>query len=138
MPVIHHVSADTTPKGPTLTLNREGAFDLRVFGNAHCGLADAEGKVPCYYRLTLCCGASGLDKDGFLVEQFGIDVYFKSLPPTPLSCELLVIECARDLYRKVMRENRNAEIFGLRLEISPRPEGAPGAAGMTFQWGHIQ
>ena len=131
-------AAPAHPAVPTLTLNREGDFMLSVFGNAHCGLPDENGQVPCYYRLTLCCAASGLDADGFLVEQFGIDQYFRNLPPTPLSCELLVVECARDLYRKVMRENAAAEIFGLRLEISPRPVGAPGAAGMTFQWGHVR
>ena len=131
-------AAAPVPSGvPTLTLNREGDFRLRVYGDAHCGKADHLGMVPCYYKLTLCCDAKGLDSDGFLVEQFGIDRFFKDLPATPLSCELLVIDCARQIYRKVMKENANATIFGLALEISPRPEGAPGAAGMTFRWGNI-
>ena len=131
-------TATVTPTlTPTLTLNRSGTFDLGVRGNVHCGLANNRGEVPCEYALTLCCDAKALDSDGFLVEQIGIDQFFKSVPPTRLSCELFCIECARLLYRKVMTENPNAKIHGIRLTISPRPKGAPGAAGMTFQWGRF-
>ncbi len=122
-------------KAPTsLTLNREGDFALRVFGDKHCGLAGADGTVPCSYQLTLCCDSKSLDTDGFLVEQFGIHTYFQELPPSPVSCELLVLQCARELYRKVMTENPKAVIHGLALTINPKPPGAPGAAGMTFRW----
>jgi hypothetical protein len=123
--------------GPTLTLHRGGEFDLYVEGDAHCGLANAQGFVPCEYALVLCCDAKGLDSDGFLVEQIGIHKYFQELPTTRLSCELLCVQCARDLFRKVMRENPQAKIRGIRLTINPKPEGAPGSAGMTFQWGHL-
>jgi hypothetical protein len=131
------MSTQPAPIAPTLTLNRGGEFALFVDGNAHCGLANAEGFVPCEYALTLCCDASGLDSDGFLVEQFGIHTFFQELPATKLSCELFALNCARDLYKKVMSENPHAKIHGLSLTINPKPEGAPGTAGMTFRWGHI-
>jgi hypothetical protein len=123
--------------GPTLTLNRGGEFDLYVVGDAHCGLANEQGFVPCEYALVLCCDAAGLDSDGFLVEQIGIHTYFQELPATRLSCELFCVECARDLFKKVMVENASARIHGIALTINPKPKGAPGSAGMTFRWGHI-
>jgi len=120
----------------TLTLNRSGKFDLSVFGDTHCGLADRDGNVPCTYALTLVCEASGLDKDGFLVEQVGIDRFFnEDLGPVGVSCELLALNCARELYRKIRRENPHVKIKGLRLTIAPTPEGMQGAADMTFAWG---
>jgi len=131
------VRENTQMAAPTLTLRRGGDFDLYVVGDAHCGLANEQGFVPCSYLLVLCCDAQGLDSDGFLVEQIGIHKYFQELPATRLSCELFCVECCRELFRKVMIENASAKIQGIALTINPKPEGAPGEAGMTFRWGHI-
>ncbi len=71
------------------------------------------------------------------MEQIGIHKYFQELPATRMSCELFCVACARDLFRKVMVENPQAKINGISLTINPKPEGAPGEAGMTFRWGHL-
>lgn len=125
------------PHLPILTLRRSGRFRLRVRGDAHCGVTST-GELQCGYALVVSASAAGLDAQGFLVEQVSVDRFFQELGETTLSCELLVIECARDLWRKIRNENPRAEIFGIRLTISPQtPAGATGEASMTFSWGEI-
>lgn len=122
---------------PVLTLRRSGRFRLKVRGDAHCGVTKT-GQIECGYELVVSAHANGLDAQGFLVEQVGIDRFFQELDETALSCELLVIECARAIWRKIRQENPAADLFGIRLTISPKsPVGAAGSASMTFSWGAI-
>lgn len=124
------------PTDATLTLRRAGTFTLRVRGDRHCGIypEGAPPEVPCAYELRLRCRADSLDAHGFIVEQIGIDRFFNALPRTGLSCEKLVVRCARLLYRKIKLENPGCKVLGLALTISPRPANAPGEAGVTFEW----
>lgn len=125
------------PQAATLTLKRSGEFVLQVQGDRHCGVVPpgALPQVPCTYSLVLRCRSNSLDGKGFIVEQLGIHQFFQALPRTGLSCENLVVRCARLIYRKVMRENPDAKILSISLEISPKaPSPTGGSASMTFEW----
>lgn len=121
----------------TLTLRRSGEFTLHVRrGSRHCGVIADTGpaSMPCEYALTLVCASNCLDRDGFLVEQIGVHRFFQDLPRTSLSCEKLAIKCSRDLYKEIMAENPKCVVFSMSLTISPKPPGAAGSAGMTYDW----
>lgn len=114
-----------------LRLERSGMFDLEVEGDQHCGVTD-DGFVECRYDVRIECETDSLDGQGFLVEQLGIHDFFQELPPTTLSCEKLVVWCAKKLHEKIRDENVNCKVQKMSVTIAPM--GADGQASMTFEW----
>lgn len=121
---------DEMPEVGTLTLERSGRFTLGVKGPAHCGVREPD--VECSYDVRIVCEPYGLDPKGFLVEQLGIHEFFQNLPETKLSCERLVVWCAKKLREKILDENPSCVIRKMSVKISP--VSAEGSASMTYDW----
>ncbi len=110
-----------------LTLRRAGQFVCHVKGPNHCGLG--QGPIVIQYQVEVRCAVS-LDDRGFLFDQLTIQRYFEELNDTTLSCEQLTIECARNLFVRIRRENGGCVVLGMDVQLSP----APHAASMTFTY----
>jgi len=107
-----------------LTMNRKGKFHIKATGPNHCGVDE---DLDIEYHLICECTPS-LDYRGFLFDQLHVADYFKSIKRSKLSCERLVMKCARDLKQMIVKENPDCQILRLELTFSP----APHAATMTF------
>jgi hypothetical protein len=104
----------------TLTLNREGHFTIMASGPNHCGSRPDGSYVTINYHLLVECEAS-LDSRGFLFDQLSVRDYFDSLKTTSLSCEKLVMRCARDIVRMILGENPDCELRSVHLSLKPEP-----------------
>ena len=113
----------------TLTINRSGEFTVRTSGAYHCGTAEVQA-----IRYRFSCTAEwerATDHRGFFFDQLRVDKWFQlRLSHTSLSCETLAHWAARELYKLVAAENRNAAITRLCLTLSP----APYAAEVEYAW----
>jgi hypothetical protein len=119
---------DSTLKAPrgTLTLKRKGSFNVKTLGDNHCGVKDL---LNIQYDVELLCNAV-FDNRGFLVEHLAIDMYFNEIMETALSCELLCVKAAKDIWGVVMQENPTCEILDVKVTLAPEP----GHAAMTFNY----
>lgn len=122
---------ETLPAGSILTLSRQGSFTLHVRGDNFCGVS-VDGTVECEFDVEIECEADSLDHRGFLIEQLGIVEFFRELPETSLSCENLVVKCAKQLHEKIQRENPNCKVRRMSVEISP--ESDDGSSSVTLDW----
>jgi hypothetical protein len=71
-----------------------------------------------------------LDDRGFLFDQVNVDNYFKGIRESKLSCEKLVMSCAKTLLRMIRLENPRCKIRKMSLTLSPQPF----MASMTYDW----
>lgn len=110
----------------TLTMNRQGEFDIHAYGPNHCGVPE---DLKIKYHMVCECGAK-LDSRGFLFDQINVDNYFQNIKRSKLSCEKLTIKCVRDLVRAIMQENPGCLIHKVDLTLSPFPF----MASMTYSW----
>ena len=106
---------------------REGKFKLHATGPNHCGLKE---RMEVRYSMTCVCSANSLDNRGFLFDQVNVDQFFQGIKKTELSCEKLVVECSRQLWRLIRKENPSCKIQRISLTLSPEPF----AARMTFDY----
>lgn len=110
----------------TLEMDRSGEFDIKTYGNNHCGTDDA---FKIRYHLKCLC-SSKLDQRGFLFDQLNIQQFFESIQKTSLSCEQLTEVCLEQLLEHIMVENPGCQIFRMELALSP----APYMASMVHAW----
>jgi hypothetical protein len=118
-----------TKHSETLTMNRQGEFQVKTFGNNHCGLAKV---LDIKYHM-ICVCTTDLDRRGFLFDQVNVDNYFKSIRQTELSCEQLVLNCSKNLILMILEENPEVKVRSIDLTLSP----APFLASMTHGWKNI-
>jgi hypothetical protein len=122
-----------------LTMKRAGEFAVQLYGDNHCGVQAATkpmkvdnkwvSALPIKYEMECECKAT-LDARGFLFDQINVDNFFQSIKMTKLSCEQFAIDCARKLWRMILKENPDCSIIAMKLSLSP----APHAASMTFSF----
>lgn len=104
----------------TLTLRREGKFWMTASGPNHCGSYPDGQELQIDYLLLVECQAS-LDQRGFLFDQLSVKEYFESINRSTLSCEKLVMRCARDLVKMILKENPDCKLNSVHLTLSPDP-----------------
>lgn len=109
-----------------LTMNRHGEFRIRATGPNHCGVIE---NLDIKYSMECVCDVS-LDDRGFLFDQINVDNYFKNIRRSRLSCEKLVMSCAKTLLRMIRLENPRCRIRKMSLTLAP----APFMASMTYDW----
>jgi hypothetical protein len=113
-----------------LTLRRSGSFTVETEGPSHCGLAD---KQKIKYLVTVHCKAMpSLDERGFLFEQRLIDDFFQTYNGSIVadSCELLSIDCTKEIKERILDENPKLKIFSIEVQLSAKPY----SASMTHTW----
>jgi hypothetical protein len=113
-------------KTRTLTMNRQGEFQILTTGDSHCGTF-TNRKLDIRYHM-ICECESTLDPRGFLFEQVNVDNFFKQMKRTSLSCEKLTIACCTRLVSMIRRDNPSCRIRSIELKLSPFPY----AASMTY------
>ena len=112
----------------TFTLKRTGRFSVRTSGANHCGTNQS---LDINYRLEVRCTADSLDERGFLFDQTHIDRWFQSQRTCSISSEQYALQCSRELYKLILRENGGCKVGMFSLTLSP----APYAAELTFAYG---
>lgn len=113
----------------SLTMNRQGEFQVKTLGDHHCGLAKI---LDIKYHM-ICVCTTELDRRGFLFDQINVDNYFKSIRQTEMSCEQLVLDCSKNLIMMIVDENPKVKVKNITLTLSP----APFLASMTHGWENI-
>lgn len=116
----------------TMTIKRNGKFVTQMFGPHHCGTKDI---MEIKYDFLCSCDITSLDDRGFMFDQTRVDLYFQTqVKRTSLSCELLAIDCARGLFRRIISENPKCKMSAMALTLSPEPF----AASITVDWKDAQ
>lgn len=103
----------------TLTLNRQGEFQILTLGDSHCGTMTNQ-KLPVKYTVKCVC-ETDLDNRGFLFEQVGVDTFFKNLKWTRMSCEKLTMACAEKLVTLIRKDNPKCRVRSIEVTLSPSP-----------------
>src|SRR5678810_918919 len=122
-----HVVKQSAIGNSKFTLVRRGDFRVLTLGPNHCGTVP---DLAVKYTLQVSCQPDSLDNRGFLFNQVMVKEFFQGLRQTALSCEQLTLWCGRQLFKKIIRENRGCKIKRFMLTLSP----APYEAELTFEW----
>ncbi len=103
----------------TLTMNRQGDFEILTVGDSHCGTLTNQFLKVKYHMICECDNV--LDPRGFLFEQVSVDNFFKKMRKTTLSCEKLTISCCKKLVTLIHKDNPVCRIRSIELTLSPFP-----------------
>jgi hypothetical protein len=119
---------EIVPSFKTLTLRREGEFNIFTTGDSHCGTFTNQN-LQVRYALVCEC-ENVLDSRGFLFEQVSVDQMFKKLKRTTMSCEKLTISCCKKIVGLIRKNNPSCRVRSIKLTLSPFPFGA----SMTYSF----
>lgn len=101
---------------------RASRVKLRVWGPNHCGMENHihGGCIDIRYKITLSA-TGALDEKGFLIDNMFIHEFMlrRADEGSDLSCELLLEDLARSLYKEMCDAEPSLEVAALSISLSP-------------------